>query len=324
MGVLDTSRSAVLNTKRLYLRERRGRPGADRSAADAADHGDRWRRGAEECVWGRRIESATVTGMRNELWIACALAVSGCGPSITKVVAPSGEPAYYIECDSGPGPCLEAASEACPTGYRVLERGERTELTVRDKAIIYGAKATGNELPQLPSTVRELMITCASDGGGSVLGSSGEPTTNTSSTAPNTSRKPNKRTVGATSKTGRDAGFNNASSQCDACVQRAVSENMCSEERDECEGTHGCIELLACYDNLPRRTRASWPGQEGNQQCLLEHAGKSIELRKAVLGVARKYVECMCCAAPCDRGCKDECTSYRSLISELGLGPACR
>jgi hypothetical protein len=64
-------------------------------------------------------------------WLGGFLLITACSPSITRVAAPDGGPAWLIDCDnSPPATCEIAAKERCPQGYAVLA-SEVGRFTVR-------------------------------------------------------------------------------------------------------------------------------------------------------------------------------------------------
>jgi hypothetical protein len=114
------------------------------------------------------IRARFPVGRQCGLGLAALLSFS-CGAQTKQVVTPEGEKAYYIECASGPGECLEAASVSCPRGYEVRERGSRQQRTLTDRTTdatfaIAERKLSGEGENERSSTdLAEMVVVCTSD-----------------------------------------------------------------------------------------------------------------------------------------------------------------
>ena len=57
----------------------------------------------------------------NKLLVSLSLIIAGCSASSVKVISPSGNDAYSIECKLSVQSCYKMAGELCPNGYSIID-----------------------------------------------------------------------------------------------------------------------------------------------------------------------------------------------------------
>lgn len=90
--------------------------------------------------------------MRTGLWlILCVALVTSCAHRNDVVVAPDGQPALLLRCDSH-AECLRQAGRKCPTGYQVMDRDTQQGRTTYT--------AIGSTVVERRRQVETMMIRC--------------------------------------------------------------------------------------------------------------------------------------------------------------------
>jgi hypothetical protein len=70
--------------------------------------------------------------LRTSIVVSAVVLLAGCTVTPEKIAGPDGQDAYYMKCGAGMDAskkCMQAAAQACPSGYSVIDRNSQVVPT---------------------------------------------------------------------------------------------------------------------------------------------------------------------------------------------------